>query len=91
MNKPIEVRIREAEERLKQLKAQRQKIEARKRAEEAKAKRAADTRRKILVGAVVLAAVERGEFQELRAMLDQALTRDDDRELFGLPPRPVMV
>ena len=43
-------------------------------------------RRKILIGAVILAKIERGEFDEkkLRAMLDSALTRKDDRALFGL-------
>lgn len=89
MNKPIEERIREAEERLKQLKAKRQQVEARKRAAEAKAKRAADTRKKILVGAAVLAKIERGEWSEaeLLAMLDNTLSREDDRALFGLQPK----
>lgn len=89
MNKPIEARIRETEDRLKQLKAKRQQIEARKRATEAKAKRASDTRKKILVGAVVLAEVERGEWNEseFMAKMDKALSRDDDRALFGLPPK----
>lgn len=89
MNKPIHERIRETEERLKQLKAKQQQIEARKRAAEAKVKRAADTRKKILVGAVVLAKVERGEWneEELLAMLDNALLRADDRALFGLQPK----
>jgi len=88
MNKSIEVRIQEAQERLKQLKARQQQIEARRRAAEAKARRAHDARKKILVGAVVLAKVERGEWQQERllAMLDGALTRADDRALFGLPP-----
>jgi hypothetical protein len=47
--------------------------------------RAADTRRKILVGAIVLAKVEQGELDAglLRGWLDAALTRDDDRRLFG--------
>ena len=47
---------------------------------------AADTRRKILVGAIVLAKVEQGELDAglLRGWLDQSLTRKDDRELFGL-------
>jgi hypothetical protein len=43
-----------------------------------------DTRRKI--GAIVLAKVEQGVIQEsvLRSWLDAALTREDDRALFGL-------
>jgi hypothetical protein len=89
MRKTIEERIREAEERLKQLKAKRQQIEARKRAAEAKAKRAADTRKKILVGAAVLAMVQRGDWKEeyLLEIMDYALSRDDDRALFGLGPK----
>ena len=83
----IEERIAALEARLKQEKARKQRIEARKRAMESKKKRGADTRRKILVGAVILAGVERGEWpqEKLLAMLDAALTRDDDRALFDLP------
>lgn len=45
-----------------------------------------DTRRKILVGAVVLSLVEKGRIEEatLRRWLDAALVRKDDRRLFGL-------
>jgi hypothetical protein len=45
-----------------------------------------DTRRKILLGAIVLAKVEQGVIQEsvLRGWLSGALTRADDRALFGL-------
>lgn len=44
-------------------------------------------RRKILAGAVILGKVERGEWPEARLleMMDQTLTRTDDRTLFGLP------
>lgn len=44
-----------------------------------------DSRRKIVFGAGELAKIERGELDEkkLRAMLDSALTRKDDRALFG--------
>ena len=55
---------------------------------EAAKKRADDTRRKILVGAAILAKVESGEWPEKKmlAMMDSALTRKDDRALFGLEP-----
>jgi hypothetical protein len=45
-----------------------------------------ETRRKILIGAAMMAKVERGEFDEkkLKAILDSVLIRKDDRELFGL-------
>jgi hypothetical protein len=83
----IEERIAALETKLKQEKAKKQKIEARKRAVESKAKRSIDTRRKILVGAAILSKVERGEWSQdkLLAMLDAALTRPDDRALFELP------
>jgi hypothetical protein len=48
------------EERLKQLKAKQQKVDARKRAFESRQARKNDTRRKILAGAIVLAKVEQG-------------------------------
>ncbi len=74
------------EEKLKQAKATKQKLEARKRAAETKKKRSEDTRRKILLGAAILAKVENGEWNRERmlALLDNALTRPDDRALFGL-------
>lgn len=83
----IEERIAALETKLKQEKAKKQQIEARKRAAESKAKRSIDTRRKILVGAAILAKVERGEWPQdkLLAMLDSSLTRTDDRALFDLP------
>jgi hypothetical protein len=72
------------EEKLRQLKAREQAAEARRRSLESRRKRKDDTRRKILVGAIVLAKVEHGELDagRLRGWLDAALTRDDDRALF---------
>ena len=83
-------RIGVLEERLKRLKAKQQKIDARKRALETRQARQADTRRKFLAGAIVLAKVERGEFgdAQFREWLDEALTRPEDRALFDLPPTP---
>ena len=82
----IDDKISKLEEQLKQAKAQRQKVEARKRAAAAKLTRQQDTRKKILVGAAILAKVERGEWpkDKLLAMLDVALTRADARALFDL-------
>jgi len=41
----------------------------------------------VLVGAVTLARAESGEWpqEEMQAILDKALTRNDDRLLFDLP------
>ena len=79
-------RIAELEQKLRQLKAREQAVEARRRTLESRRSRKADTRRKILVGAIVLARVERGEISEsdLRRWLDGALVRSDDRVLFNL-------
>lgn len=79
-------RISALEERLKQMKVRQQQLEARRRHLESRHRRRDDTRRKILVGAIVLARVERGELaeSELRGWLERALTREDDRVLFGL-------
>ncbi|CQR42211.1 conserved hypothetical protein [Thiomonas sp. CB3] len=89
----IDERIATLETKLKQERAKKQQIEARKRAAESKAKRSQDTRRKILVGAAILAKVERGEWprDKLLAMMEATLTRDDDRALFGLPEDPQQV
>ena len=50
----LEDRIKTLEERLKQAKVQKQQRDARTRAAETKKKRAADTRRKVLAGALIL-------------------------------------
>jgi AICAR transformylase/IMP cyclohydrolase PurH len=51
--------------------------------------RAEDTRRKILLGALVQQMVEQGDMQQadLTARLDAFLVRDGDRTLFDLPSR----
>ena len=83
----ITERIETLEERLKQLKAKQQQIEARRRTLASRRTRREDTRRKILVGAIVLAKVDQGVLEEsvLRAWLKTALKRPDDRALFNLP------
>ena len=83
----IEDTIAALETKLKQAKARKHLVEARKRTAEQKLSRRQDTRRKVLVGAVILARVERGEWprDKLLALLDSHLTRADDRTLFGLP------
>jgi septal ring factor EnvC (AmiA/AmiB activator) len=89
MTAGIEARIKAQEEKLKQLKAQKQQMEARKRAAAAKITRQQDTRRKVLAGAMVLDLMERDEGNRQRFMqrLDSYLTRPDDRALFDLPEK----
>lgn len=84
-----EKRAQELTKQLKQLKAQREKVEARKLHGLLKGQRAEDTRRKILAGALVLEMMERDEATRTRLMqrLDGYLTRPDDRALFGLEPK----
>lgn len=81
----IEDRIKQQEEKLKQLKIRKAKIEAAQKSAEAKKNRADDTRRKILVGSLVMEMM--GQDAELKASitakLKSYLTRDHDRELFG--------
>ena len=81
-----------------EMKAKRQQIEARERTKLRLAARSADTRRKILLGSYVMAAMNVTAAEtmppELRAFrlrphsiaLDTFLTREDDRALFGYPP-----
>lgn len=88
--KSLEEREAKLREQLAQVKAKKAQLEARKLQKLIKGGRSDDTRRKILVGATILAKVERGEWQQdkLNALLDTSLTRDDDRALFGLAPKP---
>lgn len=82
----LEQRIEAAKDRLRKLQQRKLQLEARQRQRKTKQARADDTRRKILVGAAVLAKVERGEWprERLLSLLDQALTRPQDRLLFEL-------
>lgn len=84
----LDDRIKAQEEKLKQLKALKQKQEAQKRAADAKRTRTQDTRRKVLVGAMMLEHMEKNEATKtnIMAKLDTFLTRDDDRALFDLYP-----
>jgi hypothetical protein len=82
----LDERIATLQQQLQQLKARQQRVTARQKALDSKRSRKADTRRKILVGAVVLAKLDQGEINkaQLHRWLDEALTRPDDRALFAL-------
>jgi len=83
----LDDQISTLQQKLTQLKLRQERLDARKRAIDALRERKAATRRKILVGGIVLAKVEHGEIdhEQFRGWLDQALTRPEDRVLFGLP------
>ena len=85
----LDERISGLEAKLKQLKTRQQRIDARARALASRRARKDDTRRKILIGATVLALVDRDELDHdtLQVWLDAHLTRADDRALFDLPPK----
>ena len=85
----LDDRIATLSGKLKQLRAQQQRIAARQKSIESQRQRKADTRRKILVGAIVLARIEQGRLSEaeLRGWMDEALTRPEDRALFDLTAR----
>ena len=88
---PLNEKIAAAELKLKQLKTRQRQLDARQRSIATKNQRSQDVRRKILVGAIVMAKVEAGEIDraQYRHWLDQAIARPDDRELFELPIRDV--
>ena len=80
-------------DRIRQLEEQRARINAkiqRVRSRESQEARKRETRRRILAGAMVLDRVKRKDLSEklFKADMDRFLDRDQDRALFGLPPRP---
>jgi len=79
-------RLRAAEAKVK---AEIQAAEARQRARQSKVERAADTRRRILLGAWLLERMKKDEALRARlvAELDAWVTQPNDRALFGLEPR----
>jgi hypothetical protein len=81
-----ETQIQKLEARLHQLRVRKQRGDARRRALESKRLRREETRRKFLAGTAVLMQVDQGALEPavLRRWLDSALTRSDDRALFGL-------
>jgi len=81
--------IQSLEQRLKQLKVKQQRTESRRRTVATRRARRDDLRRKVLVGAIVLARVDQGLLEEsvLQGWLEGALERADDRALFGLAAR----
>jgi hypothetical protein len=85
----LDDQIAKAAERLKQLKTRQLRAAARQRATDTRRNRKADTRRKILIGGIVLARIKQGRLAEteVQGWLDEALTRAEDRALFNLADR----
>ncbi len=81
-------RIAGLEEQLRVLKARQQRLLARERRLTSQRERREDTRRKILIGAMILEHIEQGRYsrEALKAALDRFVTRDADRALFELAP-----
>lgn len=86
----IDERVAKLEEKLRQAKAQKAQIEARQKAASAKRERADDTRRKVLLGALVMEEAQRGDAAAgaIFKKLDGFLTRPNDRALFKLREKP---
>lgn len=82
----LDERIQKHEEKLKQLKAQQQALQAREKKKLAEQQRSDDTRRKILLGAYMLKKMSENDFekQKILAELNEYLTEDRDRKLFNL-------
>ncbi len=84
-NELLDRRISKQEERLKQLKAQKQAVLAREKKKITDQQRKDDTRRKILLGSLALKKMEDEEMKtKILADLKEYLTEDRDKKLFGL-------
>jgi len=80
-------------DRMKKLKAKRAAIDAQLRQEQyklSKQERTRENRRKVLVGAAMMQWAKRSNENSLTLDMElrNFLTRNDERELFGLPPLP---
>ena len=81
----LEQKIAKQEERLKQLKAQKQAVISREKKKVSDQQRKDDTRRKILLGSYLIKKMENEQDKEkILAELNEYLTEDRDRKLFNL-------
>ena len=82
----LEKKIEAQLEKLKQLKARKQAIEAREKSKQKEQERKDDTRRKILLGSYLIKKMQNEANKEkILAELNEYLTEDRDRQLFDLP------
>lgn len=86
----IEDKIKAASEKLVKLKADKRKKEAQLKAAGSKSARALDARKKTLIGVAVLEGLKAGTVHQsfMDKVLETGLTRDSDRAVFGLLPKP---
>ena len=84
----LEKKIEAQLEKLKQLKARKQAIEAREKSKQKEKERKDDTRRKILLGSYLIKKMQynKANAKKILAELDDYLTEDRDRKLFNLHP-----
>ena len=77
--------IDKLDEKIKQLQEKKKQIQARDTAKQRKA----DTRKKILIGSTIMSAIKNNKMQwsTIKTLLDENLTRDNDRVLFDLPKK----
>ena len=81
----LEKKIEAQLEKLKQLKARKQAIEARERSKQKEQERKDDTRRKILLGSYLIKKMQNEANKEkILAELNEYLTEERDRKLFNL-------
>jgi hypothetical protein len=82
----LEKKIEAQLEKLKQLKARKQAIEAREKTKKKEQERKDDTRRKILLGSYLIKKMQNEANKEkILAELNEYLTENRDRQLFDLP------
>ena len=82
----IEKKIEAQLEKLKQLKAKKQAIEAREKTKQKEQERKDDTRRKILLGSYLIKKMQNEANKEkILTELNEYLTENRDRQLFDLP------
>ena len=89
IDEKINAIMAEAKRKAEQLRAKEELIHARKLESIMKKDRASDTRRKILLGALLVGMMEEDENTKNRVMarLDKFLEKNADHDLFGLPAK----
>jgi hypothetical protein len=85
----LEKKIEAQLEKLKQLKARKQAIEAREKSKQKEQERKDDTRRKILLGSYLIKKMQENAAnkEKILAEISEYLVEDRDRKLFDLPSK----